>query len=319
MPRRKRRRMPNDPEIFASVIRAFMNSPKFAGYAPGTQTNWSIQLELAERPETLGAFLVTEIRPALVQGFLDGIAHLPGKQMAALAALRQVEKFALKRDLLTGTITLGCEATKSDDGHLPWNEEQVEIGERYAGRGFSRVITLAANTGQRGSDLVRMAWTDLEDFDGHPGINVRGGQKKTGRLQWVPLTQPLIAAMATWERRPGPLLLNSVGRPWTRDCLSTQWAVERAANPALAPLRGVLHDGKEKDLVLHGLRGTACVRLLRAGCTTRQIADTVGMSEEMVKRYTRFSEQKANAMAAVIQLDRTARERARTKASVMGC
>ena len=45
------------------------------------------------------------------------------------------------------------------------------------------------------------------------------------------------------------------------------------------------------------------MRLLRAGAHTRQIADMIGMSELMVKRYTRFAEQRKNAIAAVINLD----------------
>ena len=33
-------------------------------------------------------------------------------------------------------------------------------------------MTLAANTGQRGSDLVRMGPTDIETYQGIDGINV---------------------------------------------------------------------------------------------------------------------------------------------------
>jgi len=58
-----------------------------------------------------------------------------------------------------------------------------------------------------------------------------------------------------------------------------------------------------------GLRATACVRLLRAGANTRQIADLVGMFEGIVGRYCRFSVQRENASAAVLHLDRTFRER----------
>jgi hypothetical protein len=61
--------------------------------------------------------------------------------------------------------------------------------------------------------------------------------------------------------------------------------------------------------VLHGLRGHACVRLLRANANTRQISDMVGMSEPMVARYTRFSLQKENASAAVYHMTRTSGER----------
>jgi hypothetical protein len=60
---------------------------------------------------------------------------------------------------------------------------------------------------------------------------------------------------------------------------------------------------------MHGLRGTACVRLRRSGATIPQIADMVGMSVQMVARYCRFSIQKENAVAAVIHLEKTIRER----------
>jgi predicted transcriptional regulator len=59
---------------------------------------------------------------------------------------------------------------------------------------------------------------------------------------------------------------------------------------------------------MHGQRATAVVRLRRAGATALQIGDMVGMSEQMVKRYCRFSEQRKNALAAVVYLDRTPRD-----------
>jgi len=65
----------------------------------------------------------------------------------------------------------------------------------------------------------------------------------------------------------------------------------------------------EADLVMHGLRGHACVRLRRAGLTAMQIADMIGMSIPMVERYCRFSVQMENAVAAVIQLQGTVAER----------
>jgi len=173
----------------------------------------------------------------------------------------------------------------------------VRLAETQARDELAQVVTLAANTGQRGSDLVKMRWTDIEAYNGLTGINVC--QVKTGRQIWVPITQELSAAMAGWERRPGFILLRPTGIPWTRKALTWAWIVERDSNPALRPLAG---------LVLHGLRATACVRLLRAGANTRQIADMVGMSEEIVGRYCRFSVQRENASAAVLHLDRNRRE-----------
>src|SRR5262249_4136132 len=143
--------------------------------------------------------------------------------------------------------------------------------------------------------------SDIEEYEGRPGINVT--QKKTGLKIWIPFTQELIRAIDAWERRPTPILLKEDGQPFTRSQLSDTWLIARDRTPALAPL-------KQRGLVLHGLRATAVVRLRRAGATTGQITGMVGMSEQMVTRYCRFSAQRDNALAAVHYLDvRTKGER----------
>jgi integrase len=285
---------------FAAVIRAYITSPKFQALAPATRASYGHLLRLAESPQTLGEVSVDEIRPALVQAFLDGLSDRPGMQKVAQTALKAVERWALVRDLLAHPITTGTEAKGSDGGHVPWTEEQVLLGEREARPYLARAITLAANTGQRGSDLVRMRWTDIEEMEGRPGIHVV--QKKTGLPLWVPFTQELMATIATWERRPGFILLKEDGHPFTRQQLSDHWFRERDTRSALAPL-------KAAGAVLHGLRGFAVVRLRRAGAPTGLIAATVGMSEQMVNHYCRFSRQRENALAAVHYLDKTKGER----------
>ncbi len=147
-----------------------------------------------------------------------------------------------------------------------------------------------------------MRWSDISEMDGHPGINVV--QKKTGRRLFVPFTAELSNALATWERKPPFFLVlsPSTGEPYTRAQLSCHWCAERDSNPALAPL-------KEAGLVLHGLRATAVVRARKAGATVLEIASMIGMSEQMVARYSRFADQGEMAMAAVHRLDRTLSER----------
>lgn len=294
-------------ETFAEVIRAYLASPKFAALARSTQIGYRQYLKLAELPEILGARRKDEIRPSLVQGFLDGLADRPGAQQRAWVALKAVEKWALPRDLLAFPIMTGTEFIRSKDGHRPWTDRQVGVAEECARSGLARAVTLAANTGQRGSDLVRMAWSDVEKIDGRLGVNVR--QQKTSKELWVPFTQPLLAAVATWERRPGPILLRDDGAPWTRKQLTEHWSRERDSNPQLAPC---------SELVLHGLRATAVIRLRRAGAKATQIADMIGMSIAMVERYCRFADQRDNALAAVHYLDRTAPERPRDRSQENG-
>lgn len=290
---------------FASVIHAYLASPKFKGLARSTQSGYRQYLRQAELPEVLGAMSVNVIHPADIQLFLDQIADRPGAQISARVALKAVERWAMVRRLLPYPITTGTEVVGSDGGHVPWTDAQVELAQRHARPDIGRAITLAANTGQRGSDLVRMTWADIEKVDGRPGINVV--QRKTGLQIWIPMSQDLMAATEAWPRGPYPLLLRADGKPWeNRHQMSESWNRHRDSNRALAPCAG---------LVMHGLRGTAVVRLSRRGATTRQIADMVGMSEAMVARYCRFSLQRANAMAAVHFLDRTGEEQAAKKSA----
>lgn len=293
---------------FVAVIRAFMASPKFLGYAPSTQRNWGRELRRMEAPDMLGGLSTLEIRPALVQRYFDGMDGLSGKQGLALAALRQVVKYAVVRDLLGHDITLGVEIGHSDHHHTPWSSEQVALGERYFPPYLSRWVTLGANTGQRSSDLARMGPTDLEIFNGIEGIKVI--QQKTGREVWVPITSELSAAMRMWERRPGPWLLNCDGLPYNTASIWTTFVYWREELPELKEALA--------GLVPHGLRGHACVRLRRSGATILQIADMVGMSPGMVERYCKGSSQRENASAAVIHLERTIRERAVEKSEKRG-
>jgi integrase len=286
-------------DSFAALVRAYLASPIFEGYEEATRSLWARYLRLAAEPDRLGAVSLQTIRPALVQAYIDGLAGKPGKQRATRAALKQIEAWAIVLDHLPRPITTGVRIQKSDGGHTPWSDHHVELVERHGREDMRRMVVLGANTGQRGSDLVRMGWSDIETYRGVRGIHVK--QKKTGREVWIPITKHLADEMATWERKPGPFLRKLDGALWTREHLHHAWVRHRDSNPELELL-------SREGLVPHGLRGHACVRLLRIGANTRQISDWVGMSEQQVKGYTRFSDQRDNAIAAVFLLDGTKAE-----------
>lgn len=290
----------NGPEIItlSRVIDAYLDSQKFLKLAGSSQKQYERYLHRVMR-SSLGSMPVEQIKPKHVMAFLDAMASQPDAQKSAFVAIKAVERWgAGPRDLLPYPITTGIEVAGGDGGHKPWTDAQIATAIEHARPDLARAILLAANTGQRISDLVRMAWTDLEEIEGRLGINVI--QKKTGLQLWIPFTQQLTAAVAAWERRPAPLLLRQDGARWKRSDLAMAWGRQREVNPKLEACRG---------LVFHGLRASACVRLKRLGATTLQISDMVGLSEKMVIRYCRFSVQRENAMAAVHFLDGTPRER----------
>lgn len=291
-------RKPKSGKTLSDICHDFMESPRWllsqenGGYAETTKRAWRLELNFACRDDIIGRLPISELWPGVIREYLAGWADKPAKQRNALDALKQLDVWMAGLFKEHRSFVYGLKRPAIKDGHTPWSDEQVAIGEKYARSSLSRIITLGANSGQRGSDLVRMGWSDLETFRGMAGINVT--QKKTGRKLWIPVNNELAAAMATWERLPGPFCRRADGKLWTREELTVAWAHERDHNPDLKPLAG---------LVLHGLRGHACVRLFRAGKNPKEIGTLVGMSTTMVESYTRLSQQKLDAMAAIYDLE----------------
>lgn len=278
---------------FSHATKTYLASPQFERLAPATQYNWKRALILAEG--SLGPLAIDVIRPSIIQAHLDGLSDFPGKQEIAKTALKAVEKFALVRDLMPYPFTTGVQTIGSDGGHEPWTDEEVETAIREARPDIARAISLAINTGQRGSDIVKMRWSDIIEQDGRKGINIT--QQKTGKQLCIPLTHHFAEQIAEWEKRPPFfLVLAPDGRQFTRNRLSHDWTKERDTNPQLAAHKG-------RKLVLHGLRATAVVRFRRAGWSELEISSMVGMSEPMVTRYCRKANKNKLAMDAMNRLD----------------
>lgn len=289
MPRNKKSYAGIKSGTFASVIRLYLASPIFEDLAPNTQRWQRCYLGVAELRDGLGGKSVEELHPGDVQDFLDAFHGRPGAQRMARDALVAVTRWAVVKRLLPIDITFGTRVTGKIKGHKPWTDEQVAFAESAVSPFLGRAITLGANTGQRGSDLVTMRWTDIEFEEGWPGIKVL--QQKTKKLLWIPFTRSLREKIEGWERRPGFILLRSNGEPWKRTGLTDAWIYEKKKHPTL------------QHLNLHGLRATAVVRLWRGGCTIPDICSFVGMTKDTVETYVKNSEQRQNALAAIIRLE----------------
>ena len=99
--------------------------------------------------------------------------------------------------------------------------------------------------------------------------------------------------------RPGPFLLQTNGRPYTRKKF---WEEFTGAIESIPELEGV---------TLHGLRCTAGIRLKQAGLSVPQISDIMGMSLQTITRYTRYADRKSGGKEALIMLEerRASKER----------
>jgi integrase len=277
------------PEVSKSgtlnhVIDAYMASPAYThNCTKSTQYQYLQSLKIMR--EAWGHLPACDLTPKRVREMMDGFASRPGKANNFLTAMRALQSFALPRGDFEHSVTDGIRPYMSKGGHRPWTPEQLRAIDRLPGT-VRRGIMLYNYTGQRGSDVVRLGWTDMDEG----GFALR--QRKTRRPVWCPIMPELAAEMASWEKRPGPFLLQPNGRPYSRKLFWKHFEEARSGIPELA------------DVTLHGLRCTAVIRLCRLGLSVPEISNIVGMSLATIERYKRFADQKIGGQAVLLRLNR---------------
>jgi integrase len=222
-----------------------------------------------------------------VQALIDKVgAEKPGRANNILDALRAMCRWAMgPRELLDRDPTHGVARFKSGEGHKPWTDEQLAFADSTMTGVLRKAYFLARFTGQRASDIVRLGPTDVDEG----GFSLP--QKKTGVRPWCPIFPELEAEMATWEKRPGPYLLQETGKGAGKRFSTNQlWKVFDSFRDAHPEMDGA---------VWHGLRANAVIRLRQEGLTALQISDMVGMSVETVEHYCRHADRKAGGKAVL--------------------
>ena len=143
------------------------------------------------------------------------------------------------------------------------------------------------NTGQRRSDVVRMAWPHFTADN-----KVVVVQQKTSRRLLIPLHRDLVAALAAAEREHVSVLTTTYGKPFTVDGFS-QW-MRNAITASGLPL----------DAQPHGLRKATGRRLAEAGATAKMIMSVLGHTTlAEAERYTEEADQAGLAEDAVTKLE----------------
>ena len=126
----------------------------------------------------------------------------------------------------------------------------------HAGADLWRAAAVALYSGQRQADVLGMLWSDIQEGL----LFVR--QNKTGKKLWIPMHENLRAVLTEIPRVSVHVLTNTRGLPWTTDGFKTSWGDKLK--------REVFKELRERELVFHGLRKSAVVFLLEAGCRMRK-------------------------------------------------
>lgn len=159
---------------------------------------------------------------------------------------------------------------QESDGWEPWPDEVRAEFEAVAPRRARLVYELCVGTGQRIADVLKMRWDHFQDgaYDFLQG--------KGDKPLWIPLTDRLIAHLASIEKKGLTVVTDHNGRP----------ASYRAVADEMRKVKAKMEHPDATRFVTHGLRKNATIELYLAGCDDEMVKAVTGHSGvEMLKKY----------------------------------
>ena len=267
---------------FVALIAAYRGSDEWCkDLAETTKVEWSRYLgriEKAWRP-----LAVLNLEPKHVVALRDKFADTPAAANNLLRCLSAMVSWSVLRGWRSDNPCLIVPKLNRSVPYAPWPWSTIEILRERAPLELWWAAAIALYSGQRQGDVLRMKWSDIRD-------NLMSVvQEKTGTHLEVQVHRNLAAVLATIPKRSIFILTNSKAAPWTKDGFRTSWG--RMAK------RLKLDEG----LVFHGLRKSAVVMLLEAGCTDAEVSAITGQSRKMVEHYAQQVNRRRLAASAILK------------------
>ena len=268
-----------------ALIVAFKASPEFEKLGEHTKRAYRTYLDLIER-EFGDMPLIAVDDPDVAEEFYawrDGMSDKPRTADYAVSTLKRLLAWGKKRrrsnkENHAEDIERLHSANKSD---AIWTADDFTAFDKIASPELSWTVHLAAFTGLRQSDLIRLAWN--HESDGAFGFLT----SKRGKFVTIPIT-PACRALLDRIPKRGPVILTTERgkRPWTADGLRSSFGK-------------TCKDAGVKR-TFHDLRRTAATGLLSAGLDSAQVALLMGWSEDDVEAMKRKYVSRAAVVKAVL-------------------
>jgi integrase len=268
---------------FSALILEFKESPEWSAFSEHTRKDWSRYLERIE--EVWGSLPVLALEPKHVLKLRDKFAQTPAAANNLLRCLSAMMSFAIPRGWRADNPCVHVKKLKGGEGYAPWDFSDIDNFKVHARQDLWHAAILALYSGQRLNDVLHMRWDDIAN-----GL-IAVLQNKTRKKLWIPMHANLRAALHDIPRSGVTILTNTRGQPWTLMGFKATWSKE-LNRPEMRLLR-------KKELVFHGLRKSAVVFLLEAGCTDAEVSAITGQSRQMVEHYAKQVNQRKLAAAAI--------------------
>lgn len=189
----------------------------------------------------------------------------PRKADKLLFSLSKVFSYAVADETIDKNPCTGIERLYSGSRRESvWTPTQIKAFRAGAPAHLLLAFEMALHTGQRQGDLLSLSWKDYD------GIYLQFKQSKGGKRLKVRVHSKLKAMLDPLGKDKLRILLNSRGRPWTKDGFKTSWGKECTR----------LEIGA---VTFHDLRGTFITERAREGSSVENIAKISGHSISEIK------------------------------------
>ncbi len=271
---------------FDRLLQVYFMSPEYLRLRPSTQIAYRRVMERFVLDEKIGHRLVCEMTREHVKTMMAKRAATPGAANDLLKKIRTLVHFAIDTGWRRDDPTLRLKKFASGEFHTWTDHEIAQFEACWPVGGCERTaFALLLFTGQRRSDVVRMAWHDVTDDA------IRVIQGKTGAKLAVPVHPALAEALSAWSNDHAVILTTAFGNPFAANGFGNFMADK------------IARAGLPERCVTHGLRKAAARRLAEAGCSANEIAAITGHATLIEEsRYTKAAEQKGLAKMAIQRL-----------------
>lgn len=237
--------------------------------AVSTKKNWSPWIDKIETyfgKLSIAAFDRPAVRQ-LIRKWRNQWRDTPRTADYAKQVLSAILTFAVDEGDLAANPCIGIKNLYSNDrADIIWTADDLATLAKTASAPVMAAARLAALTGLRQTDLLRLPWSRV----GALAIEVKTGKGRGKRTALIPMYAELRDYLATIPKVGAIVLTNGDGLPW-KSGFGSSW------NKAL--IKAAI-----KDLHFHDLRGTAATRMYLGELSLREIAQIMAWSEEQVER-----------------------------------
>jgi integrase len=269
------------PGTFAALAIRYFGSPQYLRLSATSRSNYRRVID--GFLEQHGHRRVDQMAREHVDFVIGKMADKPGAGIILLKRIRTLLRYAMAVGWTDRDPTAGVKAYRSKEIHT-WNEGEIAVFEKRWPEGSRERLAFALllYTGQRGSDVHRMMWTDIV------GDAIRVAQRKTATKLIIPIHDALHRVLAMANSGDATILMTAYDQPFSVKGFGNM--ISTAIRAAGLPIR----------CKAHGLRKAAARRLAEAGCSASEIAAITGHKTlAEVERYTRAADQERLARRAI--------------------